>query len=59
MADIVSVKKQSDNVREAVFQFNYQYVDGGNESAVQKIDVSTLDVNSNGDACTGPKNTRL
>lgn len=55
MADIVSVKKQSDNVREAVFQFNYQYVDGGNESAVQKIDASTLDVNSNGDACTGLK----
>jgi hypothetical protein len=55
MADIVSIKKQSDNVREAVFQFNYQYVDGGNESAVQKIDASTLDVNSNGDACTGLK----
>jgi len=53
MADIVSVKKQSDNAREAVFQFNYQYVDGGNESAVQKIDASTLDVNSNGDTCTG------
>ena len=53
MADIVSVKKQSDNARETVFQFNYQYVDGGNESAVQKIDASALDVNSNGDACTG------
>ena len=53
MADIVSVKKQSDNVREAVFQFNYQYVDTGNESAVGKIDVSTLDKNSNGDDCTG------
>ncbi len=55
MADIVSIKKQSDNPRETVFQFNYQYVDGGNESAVQKIDASTLDVNSNGDACTGLK----
>tara|TARA_B100001057_G_scaffold464895_1_gene520492 strand:- start:8606 stop:9346 length:741 start_codon:yes stop_codon:yes gene_type:complete len=55
MADIVSVKKQSDNIRETVFQFNYQYVDGGDESAVQKIDASTLDVNSNGDACTGLK----
>ena len=55
MADIVSIKKQSENVREAVFQFNYQYVDGGNESAVQKIDASTLDVNSNGVACTGLK----
>ena len=53
MADIVSIKKQSDNVREAVFQFNYQYVNGGNESAVQKIDASSLDTNSDGDACTG------
>ena len=53
MADIVSIKKQSDNVREAVFQFNYQYVDTGNESAVGKIDVSTLDKNSNGEDCTG------
>ena len=58
MADIVSIKKQSDNVRETVFQFNYQYVDGGNESAVKKVDVSALQSNDNGDPCTGVKITK-
>lgn len=53
MADIVSSQILSQNVREVVYQFNYQYVDTGNESAVQKIDASTLTPNSNGDACTG------
>lgn len=53
MADIVSSQILSQNVREVVYQFNYQYVDTGNESAVQKIDASSLTPNSNGDACTG------
>ena len=51
MADISSVKKLSDSVREAVFAFQYQYVDTGNESAVLKIDVSTLAPNANGQPC--------
>ena len=55
MADIVSTKILSENVREVVYQFNYQYVDTGNESAVVKIDASSLQPNSNGDACTGLK----
>ena len=53
MADIVSTKILSENVREVVYQFNYQYIDTGNESAVQKVDASTLAVASNGDSCTG------
>ena len=52
MADIVSIKKLSDSVREAVFAFQYQYVDGGNESAVMKIDVSTLAPSASGEPCT-------
>tara|TARA_R100001198_G_scaffold68980_1_gene41517 strand:+ start:220 stop:633 length:414 start_codon:yes stop_codon:yes gene_type:complete len=52
MADIVSVKKLSDSTREAVFAFQYQYVDTGDESAVLKIDVSTLAPNANGAPCT-------
>ena len=55
MADIVSTKILSENVREVVYQFNYQYVDTGNESAVVKIDASSLQPNSNGDPCTGLK----
>ena len=55
MADIVSSKILSENVREVVYQFNYQYVDTGNESAVTKIDVSGLQPNSDGDQCTGLK----
>ena len=55
MADIVSSKILSENVREVVYQFNYQYVDTGNESAVVKIDASSLQPNSNGDPCTGLK----
>ena len=47
MADIVSTKILSENVREVVYQFNYQYVDTGNESAVVKIDASSLQPNSN------------
>jgi hypothetical protein len=53
MADIVSSQILSENVREVVYQFNYQYVDTGNESAVIKVDASSLQANSNGDTCTG------
>jgi len=53
MADIVTTTTIADNPREAVFAFQYQYVDTGNESAVTKIDVSSLVNNSNGDPCTG------
>jgi len=53
MADIVTTTTIADNPREAVFAFQYQYVDTGNESAVTKIDVSTLANNSNGETCTG------
>jgi len=52
MADISSVKKLSDSVREAVFAFQYQYVDGGDESAVLKIDVSTLAKSASGQTCS-------
>jgi len=53
MADIVTTTTIADNPREAVFAFQYQYVDTGNESAVTKIDVSSLVKNSNGDTCIG------
>ena len=53
MADITTVTKISESTREVTFAFQYQYVDGGNESAVSKIDVSALGANANGDACTG------
>ena len=53
MADIKTTTKIIDNPRECVFSFQYQYVDTGNESAVNKIDVSTLEKSANGDTCTG------
>jgi len=53
MADIVTTTTIADNPREAVFAFQYQYVDTGNESGVTKIDVSSLVKSSNGDTCTG------
>ena len=53
MADITTVTKISESTREVTFAFQYQYVDGGNESAVSKIDVSALTKNANGDTCTG------
>lgn len=53
MADIVTTTTIADNPREAVFAFQYQYVDTGNESAVTKIDVSSLVKNANGETCTG------
>ena len=53
MADLTKVVKIIDNPRECVFSFQYQYVDGGNESAVNKIDVSSLEKSANGDTCSG------
>jgi len=53
MADITTVTKISESTREVTFAFQYQYVDGGNESAVSKIDVSGLGTSANGDTCTG------
>ncbi len=53
MADITTTTKISENTREVVFAFQYQYVDGGNESAVSKIDVSGLGKSANGDTCSG------
>ena len=53
MADITTTTKISENTREVVYAFQYQYVDGGNESAVSKIDVSGLEKSANGDTCSG------
>jgi len=53
MADLKTSTKIIDNPRECVFAFQYQFVDTGNESAVNKIDVSSLETSANGDACTG------
>lgn len=55
MADITTSTKISENTREVVYAFQYQYVDGGNESAVSKIDVSGLEKSANGDTCSGIK----
>jgi|TARA_R110000803_G_scaffold69820_3_gene132300 hypothetical protein len=53
MADLTKITKIIDNPRECVFAFQYQYVDGGDESAVNKIDVSALEASANGDVCSG------
>ena len=53
MADLTTTTKISESTQEVVFAFQYQYVDGGDESAVSKIDVSALTKSSNGDTCTG------
>tara|TARA_R110000744_G_scaffold58149_1_gene121417 strand:+ start:272 stop:685 length:414 start_codon:yes stop_codon:yes gene_type:complete len=53
MADLKTSTKISESTREVVYAFQYQYVDGGNESAVLKIDVSGLSKNSNGTSCSG------
>ena len=53
MADITTSTKISESTREVVYAFQYQYVDGGNESAVSKIDVSGLEKSANGDTCSG------
>ena len=53
MADLTKVTTIADNPREVVMAFQYQYVDTGNESAVLKIDVSSLVASSSGETCTG------
>ena len=53
MADLKTTTKISENTQEVVFAFQYQYVDGGDESAVSKIDVSGLLTNAAGETCTG------
>ena len=52
MADIVTSTTILDGEREAVMRFTYQYVDGDNEDAVSKVDVSGLAASSNGDTCS-------
>jgi len=58
LADITSSTILSENTRQIVMAFQYQYVDTGDESAVKKVDVSTLQANSNGSSCTGVKITK-
>ena len=55
MADITTSTTIIDNTHECVFAFQYQYVDGGNESAVSKIGVSALVASADGATCTGLK----
>ena len=52
MADVVTSTTIVDGSRQAVMSFTYQYVDGGNETAVTKVDVSALESSTDGDACT-------
>ena len=40
MADITTSTTINQSDREVVMAFQYQYVDGGNEDAVTKVDVS-------------------
>ena len=58
MADITSSTILSENTREIVMAFQYQYVDTGNESEVTKVDVSTLLNNADGNPCTGVRITK-
>ena len=58
MADITSSTILSENTRQIIMAFQYQFVDTGNESAVKKVDVSALQSNDNGDPCTGVKITK-
>ena len=53
MADIVTSTTIVDGNRQAVMSFTYQYVDGDNEDAVTKVNVSDLATNSEGETCTG------
>ena len=53
MADVTTSTTIIDGGREAVMSFTYQYVDAGNESAVTKVDVSSLQESADGDTCTG------
>ena len=51
MADLTTSTKISESDRQVVYAFQYQYIDGGNESAVLKVDVSGLDKNDAGESC--------
>ena len=51
MADITTSTTISENDHQIVMAFQYQYIDGGNEDAVTKVDVSALTKNSAGDSC--------
>ena len=51
MADITTTTKISENDREVVYAFQYQYIDTGDEAAVLKVDVSGLDPNVAGESC--------
>ena len=53
MADLTTSTKINESTRDVTYAFQYQYVDGGNESAVSKIDVSGLAKSANGDTCSG------
>jgi hypothetical protein len=53
MADIVTSTTIADGGRQAVMSFTYQYVDGGNEDAVTKVDVSALAASTDGTTCSG------
>ena len=52
MADITTTTILSENDRQIVMAFQYQFVDTGNEDAVKKVDVSTLIKNAAGESCT-------
>ena len=51
MADVVSSRKLHDAERNVVYQFTNRS-DGSGEAAVNKVDVSALNPNSNGQACS-------
>jgi len=51
MADAVTSQTLSDGDRTVVMKFT-NISDGTGESSVKKVDVSALNANSNGDACT-------
>jgi hypothetical protein len=52
MADITTTTTISENDRQIVMAFQYQYIDGGNEDAVSKVDVSALTKNAAGSICS-------
>ena len=52
MADITTSTTINQSDREVVMAFQYQYVDGANEDAVTKVDVSALAKNVSGTSCS-------
>lgn len=52
MADVVAATKVFDGERTVIYHLT-NISDGSGESAVTKVDVSTLNANKNGDACNG------